>query len=404
MTYASKICNLINYNPDTWREIIAEKRIFTKEKGPLVIFNYGINANFYDPIVREARGIIINVEEKKVVCWPFTKFTEYNNDCADEIDWDMAIVQEKIDGSIIKLWFDEITHSWVFSTNSMINAEDAPVDQERDITFMDVIKKTNEYKLIKEEYLDHEKLDESFTYIFELTSPLTEVCVKHEDYKLYHLGTRSNITGAESDYKIPGMPTPKVFNSSMDDISLNYLVNAVSALNTDNNKVKGCTCEGFVVVDYNWNRIKIKSPIYILLQDLLSGTKRSRLMLLVMLHDKTIDVDDVCTNNPRVAHIIKYYDFKYTELMRDLEIFVNRAKRLYEYVGKNMKELAKRMPECKFTSIAFQCINTDKTPIEVLESRHKGFIGSIEPMIPIYMPETYYFNYDGIGSDCIGTE
>lgn len=77
-----------------------------KEESPYAIFNYAIGCDFSNPIVQEARGIIIDLENLDVVCWPFRKFGNYNESYADKIDWSTARVQEKIDGSIIKLWWD----------------------------------------------------------------------------------------------------------------------------------------------------------------------------------------------------------------------------------------------------------------------------------------------------------
>lgn len=79
-----------------------------REEYPFVIFNYGIECDFSNPIVQEARGIIIDLENLDVVCWPFRKFGNYNESYADNIDWPTARVQEKIDGSIVKLWWNKV--------------------------------------------------------------------------------------------------------------------------------------------------------------------------------------------------------------------------------------------------------------------------------------------------------
>ena len=103
ITCSSEICNFINEHPN-WRDLLIEEyRINIKEEYPFAIFNYGIDCDFSNPIVQEARGIIIDIEDCDVVCWPFRKFGNYNESYADKIDWNTARVQDKIDGSIIKL-------------------------------------------------------------------------------------------------------------------------------------------------------------------------------------------------------------------------------------------------------------------------------------------------------------
>ena len=56
---------------NNWHELLTDKHITLKESGKRVIFNYAIFADFTDPVVQEARGIIIDTETLDVVCWPF---------------------------------------------------------------------------------------------------------------------------------------------------------------------------------------------------------------------------------------------------------------------------------------------------------------------------------------------
>ena len=114
---------------DNWREIISQKGIRIKEEPPFAIINYDINADPFDPVVREARGIIIDLDRKEVVCWPFTRFYNSFEEAAREdlekFDWNHCRAEEKIDGSICKYWFNKYTKQWQWSTNSWIRACDA---------------------------------------------------------------------------------------------------------------------------------------------------------------------------------------------------------------------------------------------------------------------------------------
>ena len=121
MTENSRICNFIAEHPQNWRELLAEKQIKVKDKGSLSIFNYDIMADFSDPVVQEARGIIIDTKTLDVAAWPFRKFGNSHESYADDIDWKHAKVTEKIDGSIVKLWHSD--DGWVVSSNSCIYAE-----------------------------------------------------------------------------------------------------------------------------------------------------------------------------------------------------------------------------------------------------------------------------------------
>lgn len=103
----SYICRFISEH-ENWRELLDEMGIGIKEEYPFAIFNYTIGCDFSSPIVQEARGIIIDLENLDVACWPFRKFGNYNESYADKIDWATAMVQEKVDGSIVKLWWNRM--------------------------------------------------------------------------------------------------------------------------------------------------------------------------------------------------------------------------------------------------------------------------------------------------------
>ena len=108
---------------DNWEELLTQEPYFLKikEDGPYVIFNYDqIRSDFNNPIVREARGIIFRKGEwNNPVCWAFNKFFNVQESFADEIDWSTAFVTEKVDGSLIKVWWDG---DWKVSTNGCIDA------------------------------------------------------------------------------------------------------------------------------------------------------------------------------------------------------------------------------------------------------------------------------------------
>ena len=119
-----------------------------------------LNAIFPTPLFRKQGGIIINTETLDVVCWPFRKFANYGESYADPIDWTSARVQEKIDGSITKLWFDHDADKWRWSTNSMIDAADAHI-MDSNVSFMSLIRRADNYSSIP-----FDKLDKNKTYIF----------------------------------------------------------------------------------------------------------------------------------------------------------------------------------------------------------------------------------------------
>ena len=87
---------------DNWKELLQEAPYFLdiKEEDGFTLLKYNqINSDFSQDIVKECRGIILD-SNHKIVCWPFSKFFNYGESNADEIDWSSARVQEKIDGCL----------------------------------------------------------------------------------------------------------------------------------------------------------------------------------------------------------------------------------------------------------------------------------------------------------------
>ena len=246
---------------DNWKELLIQEPYFIKikEDGPYVIFNYDqIRSDFSNPIVQEARGIIFRKGQwKNPVCWSFNKFFNVQESNAADIDWSTAFVSEKVDGSIIRVWYDE--DDWYISTNSMIDAYKAEtgdvICNNFGANFCNTI---YEYYQYYKDFIDD--LDPNLTYIFELVGPYNRVVIPYEEPALYFLGARNKFTGEEyncspASAAALGMDRfnlPKQYPLT----SVEDCVNLADTFSWDE--------EGFVVCDAQFNRVKIKSPAYVM--------------------------------------------------------------------------------------------------------------------------------------------
>ena len=376
MNANSVICKYINDHPTDWYETLhKDYGIRIKKEDSLAIFSYNIECDFRDPIVQESRGIIIDHEKMEVVCWPFRKFGNYTESYADPIDWNNAVVLEKVDGSIIKLWFNKITNAWQFSTNGVINAENATTDAFSNIAYGALIRQAVNYKDIP-----FDKLDKDSTYIFELVSPQTRVVVKYDEIALYHLGTRSNITGEERNEDI-GIKKPKSYKIS----SLEDCIKAAIELN------KGCESddeianEGFVVVDKNWNRVKVKSPDYIMMHRLKHNDGISKKDAVTTLLYIKSDVEKICKSNPLLIHVFKYYDFELAELNFQANQMASLARSLYNEYSNDRGAVAKIIKPHKLAFIGFKALeNPNLKGEEILAGAP---IEKLIKLIHDYVPE-----------------
>ena len=259
MQYSTHIGRFIAEH-DNWKEVLSGEPYNLKisvDQG-YVLFKYDMrNADFSYPIVREARGIIFKLSEWEYpVCHPFNKFFNYGETFSNDVDWNTAVVTEKIDGSLMKLWFDDNT--WHLSTNGSIDAYKAFFN-DGDITFGELFEKALSFNGITFIELTS-GLDRSCTYMFELISPLSRIVIPYKTTDIYYLGFRNKWTDKEYPFFYQshntGIPknikTPKVYKMN----TLSQVLSASAELPWDE--------EGYVVCDKLCNRVKIKSPQYVL--------------------------------------------------------------------------------------------------------------------------------------------
>ena len=373
MTEKSLLCNFIKENSDDFLTLLYKNyNIKAKIENNLAIFNYGHACDFSSPLVQEARGIIINIDTLEVVCWPFRKFGNYGESYADEIDWDSARVLEKVDGSIVKLWYDKRVEKWQFSTNGMIRAEEAEVDNTSlPITFGQVIEKAENFGDIPFSALDKDK-----TYIFELVSPYTRVVIDYGKTYLYHLGTRSNLTGLESDEDI-GIEKPRSYPIS----DLKSCISAVLNMNKGTDEIEE---EGFVVVDKYFRRIKVKSPDYLVKNKLLQTSSLSKEECIEMLLTDSPKMALLTEARPDLIPYFKYYDYKLSELRCSAGKLATLARGLYREYDGDRAAVAKVILRHKLSAIGFLALDREGAGEELLLSYPKE---KLLKLIDDYIPD-----------------
>lgn len=257
------------YRHENWREELQAEPYYIKikEDGDYIMFSYDqIRSDFSYTIVREARGIIFRKGEWEYpVCHAFDKFGNYGESYAPEIDWSTAFVTEKVDGSLMKVWYDLSDRTWHISTNGTIDAFKAEIGDCRMPNFGEYFLKALErytpahiYRNAFQEFTAN--LDEQFTYMFELVGPYNRVVIPYEEPALYFLGARNKFTGQEFNCSAPiaGSLGLGLFNRPA-QYSLTSLDDCIKAA-----ELKSWDDEGFVVCDTQFNRVKIKSPAYVM--------------------------------------------------------------------------------------------------------------------------------------------
>ena len=278
----------------------------------LVLLKYDqTNADFSLDIVKECRGLILDAETFEVVCFPFTKFFNYGEPHAVDIDWASAYVEQKVDGSICKVV--NLDGNFLISTNGMIDAYkchlsessgfDCPFSSFGEL-FMEGMK---HYGLGVEDFPRLFKPNK--TYMFELTSPWNQVVVQWKETKVWYLGERDNLTSKETFYGDSELAkvfdTPKVYPIT----NIDECVSAASELPEDE--------EGYVVCDKDFNRIKVKSPRYVQLHYMANNQNWSSSRVLEIL--LAGEVNEYVAYFPKFKVAFDFVKGKYDAYVDELE-------------------------------------------------------------------------------------
>jgi T4 RnlA family RNA ligase len=280
MRYATELQQFIADHPTDWEERLSSPpynlKISKADDGRVLLKYNQIMSDLSYQLCREARGIILDENTLEVVARAFDKFFNWGEALAAEIDWSTARIQEKVDGSIISLyhWRGE----WYVKTNGTLSANTAEVEFPVTgiETFADLVNRAFLlYRLFPEELLAGY---EDYTFSFEIASPYNRVVVPYDSIRLFYLLARNNVTGAEEPIELPNVERPREFAFG----SLDELVESTKHLSyTDQ--------EGYVVVDAQGNRIKVKGEDYLRIHRIRGEALPNEKRLMELILSKKLD-------------------------------------------------------------------------------------------------------------------
>ena len=339
-----KILRFINSNHN-WRAILSAppyNLMFRDFDGYTLIKYNQLFSDFKEPMVREARGFIIKKEGYKYVpvCVPFTKFFCVGDPNAQDALYKLAhrdewYVEEKIDGSLIKLWWDN--DEWHISTSGTTDAGKAAVQFEMN----DIANYKQLFMYASKDKIDYDRLDKRYTYMFELIGLENKVIVPYEKEDVYYLGRRDNYTLLEMPYfdddcagvekcKRPKCRIVKV-NKNPKKV-MKELQKEVNSFTKEHEHF-----EGYVISDKSLKtRVKMKSTQYMeLFFQKGNGIFSPRKILLMILDQKD---DDVLSSFPE-------YRPKFDMVRRALCIWLENVKNDLKYMDAHTWEDKKSFAE-----------------------------------------------------------
>jgi hypothetical protein len=260
----------------------------TKRKASI---NYGqIEARDSDALACQCRGLVLTREDQQefsdgivgpttAIAVPMWRFFNNGQGAASNLDWDSIRVQEKIDGTLIICYYCPINNKWEVATRSVPEA-DVPLDNGI-FTFRSLFEKTLQDTL-NVSFADFtSELDQNTTYCFELCTPYNEIVIKHNKSSITLLAARDLHTLQEIDITNLDVVVNRVQEYPIK--TLDEIITYVSNMN-------GREHEGVVVVDKDFNRIKIKNINYVLAHKAKDRICNDRDFLNLIIHGKVDDM------------------------------------------------------------------------------------------------------------------
>jgi len=246
----------------------------------MVLLDYDqINSPKSHPIVIECRSLILCCHTFGVVSRKFDRFFNYGEcpEYYEDFDFSKAQVFEKVDGSLIGIYYNFFTDKWEISTRGMAKAEGPHSFYP---TFRDCVLDTfgfrdeNHFQSVFDDLsLQHfwayeeafARIDRRYyTFVFECIGPKNKCVKRYDDAEMVCLGVIENFTGKtlhKKEFEVERILSrdfglyvrlPKVYEAS-DAESIVKMVSEFKDLD-----------EGVVAFDPVSNkRVKIKSATYV---------------------------------------------------------------------------------------------------------------------------------------------
>lgn len=295
----------------------------------LYLFKYNqIDSPFEEPIVQECRGIILDKDNNwKPVCMTYKKFFNYGETEAATIDWETAYCTEKIDGSLIQMFYYK--NAWRIATSGMPNADGGL--NNFNMTFKELFWKIWNKLKYKLPYT------KCLCYAFELITPYNKVVVNYDKENIILHGVRNIETLDEIEAapiaELNGWQCVKEYPFS----GINEILHWCKEINPMKE-------EGYVIIDKHFNRIKIKSPQYVAL----SHTKNNMSIKKIIDIIKTNECSEFLTYFPEYTEI-------YNKIKNVYDRFILKLIQQYQEIKhiENQKDFALQAIKTQYSAPLF---------------------------------------------------
>jgi len=360
--------NLVSwFQENGFSDIKSGKELLTEELGikvkeypadDLYVFNYcQIESPKTHPVVMECRGLVLK-NDFTPVCRPFDRFFNLGEalDITGRFDVSESIVYEKVDGSLVKLYFHN--GEWCVGTRGTAFAESENYTGEY---FKDLIAKAFGFDFVYNLNYSLQLMDlpKNLTFIFEYTSPNNRIVTPYKEDKMYLLGCRDTLTGEE--FKSAALSWAQIMQKAGLNVHLpkTYQFSSNEEMREFANSL-GDLQEGFVAHDLKNNiRVKLKADQYVAIHRLRGECLPTpkRIMGLVV----TNETEEYLAYFPEERDRFAPYMEEWTNIGHRIECVWLTAQLIQD-----QKEFALFVKENPFAFVLFQARAKKQEPLHVL--------------------------------------
>lgn len=326
------------------------------------------------PEMQDCRGLVLELNTWKVMCLSFRKFFNSEEGNAHKIDWDTAHVLEKLDGSMIQVYWDWNKNTWFAATSGTAEGE-GEVNNKFGTTFNDLF-----WGTIRDKYPTFriEWLDKKCCYVFELTTPYNIVVKPHGESSVTLLTARNLETLEEASReellvcgKVLHLPVVKSFDLNKGNVGA--ILRSLENMPWSE--------EGYVVVDGKFNRVKIKNPAYVAVHHLKGKVAEHNILVIV----KSNEIEEFVSTFPDRKEELYKLKENYDKLIVDLTVVWDE---LQAFRPKNIMPIEKK----KYAQAVFEICGKHniKAFTNLYFGLNEGKVASIENYMVDYDDKALY--------------
>lgn len=357
--------DFITLHPTTWLDDLVEHfKINVARDGDLVSLKYNqVESPMDHPVVKQCRGTVVHVPTGRILAHPYDKFWNHGEPLAAQIDWSTARVMDKLDGSLMILYWNPYSdgNGWQVASSGYPTAG-GTYGVGGTKTFADAF-----WEVFNSTGMGLPWSKEA-CYMFELVAPDNRIVCKYDAAKLILHGSRwvADDPACETGVLVL-RDIARCRNWPIVDVhpvaSLDEAIAKAAELDP-------LQSEGFVVVDASFNRIKIKSPRYVRLHQLRDRTTPRAII------EAWISGEE--------SEILAHFPEMEADFRRVLNPIENAAilasNMLWEHGGlESRKEFAERVKHLPYSAVCFRLYGTPlRRPEDALSVLREMSVAALE--------------------------